>query len=474
MNTLILLAVPPLAGAFIGFLTNVVAIKMLFRPLREIRVFGVKLPFTPGVLPRQRHKLADSIGVMVERELLTPEIIRRRLRQEEVSGGIKNSISRSTEKILHLPLADLLDAVSSGSPVWDFVRSLFQDFLSSPVCDELTGIFSEALADGLCTGDLMNRSFRDLAGAEGGEKITALTERIIGGELTAGAEKISAGLIPVVEKIYPRAVDLLIAFLNRHDIRQTLEGQGRIFFTQIILKFNVFQRFFISTAQYDKTLDERMPEIIDGLIGQLGELLGDQETRRKILRWGQESLARLFSDEKVSGKFAGFISRLLAAQMDKPLGPLLQHAGAGEIKIMVRNILGRIKNAGALNRDGGREPDTADRPSLLGLFRARIQERYGGENLAGFFSLGPEKKETLDSLLRDQLLRIADEQIAAALGAVNIRVMVAERINSLDMIRVERIVLDVMANQFKWIDVFGAILGFLIGLFQSLFSWFFR
>jgi uncharacterized membrane protein YheB (UPF0754 family) len=44
----------------------------------------------------------------------------------------------------------------------------------------------------------------------------------------------------------------------------------------------------------------------------------------------------------------------------------------------------------------------------------------------------------------------------------------------MDMIRVEGIILDVMANQLKWIDVFGAILGFLIGVFQALFSWIMR
>jgi uncharacterized membrane protein YheB (UPF0754 family) len=35
------------------------------------------------------------------------------------------------------------------------------------------------------------------------------------------------------------------------------------------------------------------------------------------------------------------------------------------------------------------------------------------------------------------------------------------------MLRVERIVLDVMSDQFKWVEIFGGILGFLIGMFQS-------
>ena len=94
MKTLLLFAVPPAAGAVIGFITNVIAIRMLFRPLKAIRLFGIRLPFTPGLLPRQRHKLADSIGAMVERELLTPEIIRERLRRDDVKEKIKNSVSR--------------------------------------------------------------------------------------------------------------------------------------------------------------------------------------------------------------------------------------------------------------------------------------------------------------------------------------------------------------------------------------------
>jgi len=34
----------------------------------------------------------------------------------------------------------------------------------------------------------------------------------------------------------------------------------------------MFQRFFITATQYDKTLHEKMPEIIDDLINQLTEL----------------------------------------------------------------------------------------------------------------------------------------------------------------------------------------------------------
>jgi uncharacterized membrane protein YheB (UPF0754 family) len=52
--------------------------------------------------------------------------------------------------------------------------------------------------------------------------------------------------------------------------------------------------------------------------------------------------------------------------------------------------------------------------------------------------------------------------------------MISGRVNSLEMERVEGIVLDVMARELKWIDVFGGVLGFLIGIFQALFTWLLR
>ena len=42
---------PVLVGATIGYFTNFLAIKMLFRPRKEVRIKGVRLPFTPGIIP---------------------------------------------------------------------------------------------------------------------------------------------------------------------------------------------------------------------------------------------------------------------------------------------------------------------------------------------------------------------------------------------------------------------------------------
>jgi len=90
LNTVFYLGFMSVVGALIGGVTNSLAIKMLFRPYNAIYVAGVKLPFTPGLIPKRREELALQLGRMVVEHLLTPEGIRRKLTEEAfVQGAIK-------------------------------------------------------------------------------------------------------------------------------------------------------------------------------------------------------------------------------------------------------------------------------------------------------------------------------------------------------------------------------------------------
>lgn len=63
-------------GAAIGAVTNHLAIQMLFRPYRPYYLFGKRVPFTPGLIPKRRDELAKQMGLMVTNHLLTPEGIK--------------------------------------------------------------------------------------------------------------------------------------------------------------------------------------------------------------------------------------------------------------------------------------------------------------------------------------------------------------------------------------------------------------
>ncbi|MBV9387060.1 MAG: DUF445 domain-containing protein [Chroococcidiopsidaceae cyanobacterium CP_BM_ER_R8_30] len=89
---LLLYISPPIAGGIIGYFTNDIAIKMLFRPYKAIYLGKRQLPFTPGLIPRNQERLAKNISDTIMGSLLTPgelqNLARRLLQPERVQGGI--------------------------------------------------------------------------------------------------------------------------------------------------------------------------------------------------------------------------------------------------------------------------------------------------------------------------------------------------------------------------------------------------
>lgn len=79
---------PVLVGAVIGYFTNYIAIKMLFRPRKAIKIGSWTLPFTPGVIPRNQARVARACGVAVGERLVTGEDMSEALRSSSLREHI--------------------------------------------------------------------------------------------------------------------------------------------------------------------------------------------------------------------------------------------------------------------------------------------------------------------------------------------------------------------------------------------------
>ena len=86
-------------GSTIGYVTNWLAIKMLFRPHNEIRIFGKRLPFTPGLIPKERLRISSSVGATVGEHLLTKETLVEALANEKMNKHIKKWISEKIKSV---------------------------------------------------------------------------------------------------------------------------------------------------------------------------------------------------------------------------------------------------------------------------------------------------------------------------------------------------------------------------------------
>ena len=83
----------PLIGAVIGYCTNYIAVKMLFRPLHPVKVGNWTLPFTPGIIPRGKARLAKALGNAVGEHLLTKEDLEQMLLSDGVKMTIVNRVT---------------------------------------------------------------------------------------------------------------------------------------------------------------------------------------------------------------------------------------------------------------------------------------------------------------------------------------------------------------------------------------------
>ncbi|PKL93193.1 MAG: hypothetical protein CVV20_04910, partial [Gemmatimonadetes bacterium HGW-Gemmatimonadetes-1] len=104
------LVLPPLFGAVIGLVTNALAIRMLFRPYREVRLFGLRFQ---GTLPRRQAAIAGTVSRVVSSELLREEQVARRLAGPEVRaalGALAQTLAERYRGRWHGSLADVLGA----------------------------------------------------------------------------------------------------------------------------------------------------------------------------------------------------------------------------------------------------------------------------------------------------------------------------------------------------------------------------
>ena len=93
MNPWILkLIAAPLIGAAIGYCTNWLAVKMLFRP-REAKYIGrFHVPLTPGVIPKGKNRLAEATEKITNEQLLTRDVMLKRLLSDDVVNMVRMAV----------------------------------------------------------------------------------------------------------------------------------------------------------------------------------------------------------------------------------------------------------------------------------------------------------------------------------------------------------------------------------------------
>ncbi len=505
-------ATPPIVGAVIGWVTNDIAIRMLFRPLREIRVLGVRLPFTPGIFPKERHTLARSIGAMVSRELITEEALRAQIHSEKTVEALSRSVASVSAGILQSPLGALSAAGESvfstslrellhemlgrffGSRALIYaVRDVVSRTISSLSARKLRELLGRFDLKSFVTDRLLPLLARDGARQSVGRAVASVLREQAGSILS---DNLLESLAGILEPLVPPAIDRLDAWLRSPGTRAEMESRGRDLLSRVLEKLNLLQRFLLTAGQYDRRLDEKMPEIVEEAIQALEDYVRDPARQRQLLGVLVEA-ARDWRDGLASAAAArpeeGHSQRLaegVAAIVDRLLAGLAEEQAREKLYgVLEKGLLseGDPSVGGfALRTLGIREeeiveyvsnqllsflsrPETAKRLSeqLLEL-AGRFLEDNAASPLGEILRIDAARKERLDAFLLARLVELVDAKLPEILRGVDVEELVVRKIEALDVKDVERLLVRVIATHLKWINVFGAILGFLIGLIQDL------
>lgn len=86
------LIIRPLIGAAIGYVTNWIAVKMLFFPLNPVKIGKFTLPFTPGVIPKNKERLAQAIGNSISDNLVNADTLKDALLSDSMKADVREIV----------------------------------------------------------------------------------------------------------------------------------------------------------------------------------------------------------------------------------------------------------------------------------------------------------------------------------------------------------------------------------------------
>lgn len=519
-------ATPPVVGAFIGYLTNRVAIRMLFRPLKAWRIGRVRVPMTPGVIPSKRHELALNMGEVVGDHLLTSEEIGKGLQQENFQNHLYNLIQERVEGVLGKDLGTLSSIIPAKFNLYfdlavrattHQVKEQIHSFISSAT---FAAIVDETIDDRLDSlldkelGSLLNWDEREITYVFIEDNITRMfasqameqwVDDFVHQKVYAALqqEKSLSDLLPysiqelllsTIEKQVPSFLQRLSLIVSEPGVRdRVVKGAclGVDKFIDSLGSMADMVRGFLRMETVEEKIREYLIEKDDDIVAWLQS----EEVQLKVVKILRERsqdfmakpLVRMIDsqDESVIEDFCtSCTSQLLllirAPEVAATLSSMIKSNIENYIDsgaISVREIL--VELIGTQSMDRSREWVKNETKELLqaqdsintinsmvdSLVDSLLAKRVG--KLARFVPLGV--REAVGKSLQGMASAMLATEVPGLVQTLNIRKIVTEKINSLDLLRLERLLLSIMEEQFKYINLFGALLGFMIGCLNLLF-----
>ncbi len=510
-------------ATFHGYGAAWLAVRMLFRPHKPVKIFGLTV-WPQGMIPRHRERLAATIGHAVGNELVSQETVVHALFETGFfRRKVESFVAAFTDELLEKNYTTALDALPKAvrAPVLDALAALqlriaehiaaalrseetaeaVARFVDRRVDDILSRRLSEAVGDETfeqALGFVENR-FRGVVNERGFESKVrefvssrvdelaqsraTLAEMFTPDSVAVLKERIDSQVPPVVAKLTEIATNKG----TRKQIGTLIKREVDDYYQQL----NFFKKIFISRERIhgevdelvNKTLPRRVEEFLSGeafeqqaeeflnttiddvLARPVNELVGNVAPDKLELIKDQiaDRILSLARSPELTTSVSAYATDALERLRPHTLRALLEHArpdSAEQLKgFLTRGLMG------VLSRD-----ETA---RMVNDMLASQVEKLLVRPIGRVGDLVPEEKVRRAALLlTDRIESAARERLPQAIAEFDIGRIVEEKVSGYPITKLEDLVLSVAKQHLRTIELFGLLIGFVIGVVQAGYLYF--
>ena len=500
------LLIVPIIGAIIGLFTNWLAIKMLFLPRREYKLWGKRVPFTPGVLPKSKSRVAKNLGHAVGDYLLTDETLAGAI----TGSGVDEELFKLLDKIFNTLKAN---ESTIGETLEKICPEDYEGLLASTK-EAAKKAYTNYIGNEENIGKVKEFAFEKIkdillqadAKALGLKSVEALDNYTLeNGIPLMNAKELEAmldGLIQTALKwISKNESDMrtLVSDKNADKIKSFVE-------TGVPVAFDYLKNILDNNEELDMRLGELTRKIVEDSVGQF---VGSMVHRKVYLSIKSSAGEFLSGDEGkaqaveiVNGKIEEFLLR-------KPDEVMALINIGDDLKASVRAkiVNGVFDNHRAVADyifSGGKKTldklDNIDMYKLANRFLPEFDSKlkteldkiiddiinkhseHVFEQVYGYafnklmnmrisqiaHGSGEKLYAGLVSLLEKNKDAVLEGCVSAIIGKLDISKTVEEQINKLDVRQMENIVLEVARKELDYITYMGGVLGFVMGFIPEI------
>lgn len=267
--------IAPLLGGLIGYITNDIAIRMLFRPHKAKYLFGIHIPFTPGIIPKEKGRIAEVIGGVISENLMNNEVLEKYLLSDEMIGKVRSAVEEfisiqqqnqeSVARFLgHYLSKDEIDSIAQNINQ-SITKQTYEKLADSSVGDKVAHIAIDHVAQKL-TIDGAQELLSGIGGALGGLK--GMAAGLFGGNIVA---KFLGMLREPAEHFLAKNINTMLRDNGEEIVSNMIGGEVDNFLNKPVCKLlegheeQLAQTVDSIESIYRSIITEHLPKILESI-----------------------------------------------------------------------------------------------------------------------------------------------------------------------------------------------------------------